>query len=284
MIASRAAGIIVAASVALTLTACSAGTEEDPMPTPDSSSTAAVQDPNPAEPIAQIVSGADVIVRGVIESVEPAVEDADKDVFAAQTATVRVEAVLKGDAPAEISVVKPAGTYYYLVDQAQESHDAKHEGLFALKNTGAGYELFGFVGVFDDSAAPRTFARLLAGGPERLPEATPAQLEEWAKRADIIVFAAARGDSDDMVLHTPRIDFSASATLEPIEVLKGEMPGPLSVVQGPQPEVPGGTWAFPIKDSGQTGVYFIDTSGEVPVVINTTEPSRINQRRVPLGD
>lgn len=282
MTASKA-GLVVIASVALLLTACSATTEEKPMPTP-SSSTAAAQDPNPSEPISELVPAADLIVYGTVESVDAPVEDAGEAAFPAQRAIVHVTEVLKGDADAEITVVKPAGTWYHLVDGAQESRDAKHEGIFVLKADGDAFELFGQVGLHDDSAAQRTFARVLAGSPEHVPAASRAQLAEWAQQADVIVFARAHGAAGDVVLHTPRLDFAASGTLTPIEVLKGEMPEPLDVVRGPQPEVPGGTWAFPVSEQGQTGVYFIDTSGETPIVINTTEPSQINRRQVPVGD
>lgn len=281
---SRAGGLVVVASVALALTACSAGPEEKPMPTtPVSSSSTGPQDPNLSEPISQLATQADVIVYGTVEKVDPAVTDPEQSSFPTQTAQVRVSGVLKGDAPAEITVVKPAGTWYFLADQAQESRDAKHEGILVLKKSGDGFELFGYVGLHDDSAAPRTFARVLAGGPEHVPAATTAQLAEWAAKADIVVFARAKGSADHVTLHTPRVDFSSSGTLTPITVLKGEMPGPLQVVQGPQPDVAGGTWGFPVTDEGQTGVFFIDTSGDVPVVLNTTEPSAINRRQVPLG-
>jgi len=282
MIAKRA-GLVVVASVALTLTACSAVPEEDPMPTPRSSSTAEVQDPNPSEPIGQLVSDADLIVYGEVESVDPQITDVDQDAFPEQTATVRVSKVMKGDAPESITVTKPEGTYYALVDEANDSYDAKHEGVLVLKSTGEGYELLGHVGLHDDSGAQRAFARVLAGQSDRIPNATRAQLAEWADEADIIVFAGVEGDPDAVIWRTPRVDFSSAATLTPIEVIKGQMPEPLDVVQGPQPDVPGGTWAFPISE-GQTGVFFIDTSSGTPTVINTTEPSQINRRQIPNGD
>ncbi|UJP09899.1 hypothetical protein L2X99_16230 [Microbacterium sp. KUDC0406] len=252
------------------------------MPTP-SSSTASVQDPNPAEPISELVQAADLIVYGTVESIDPQIEDTGADVFPAQKATVRVGETLKGEASGEIGVKKPADTWYYLADEAQDSYDGKHEGILVLKKADDGYELFGYVGLHDDSGAQRAFARVLGGQSERIPGATRAQLAEWAEKADIIVFAGAKGDPDDVTLRTPRVDFSASGTLTPIDVIKGDMPEPLEVVQGPQPDVPGGTWGFPVAD-GQTGVFFIDASSGTPTVINTTEPSLINRRQVPTGD
>ena len=254
------------------------------MPTTQPSATPAVSDPNPAERISDLVADADVIAFGVVESVEPAVTDAGADGFPAQTAVVRVDDVLKGDASSTITVSKPDATAYYLTEGSGFSYDARHEGMFVLKAVGdAGYELFGYVGVHDDAGDWQKFERVLAGLPENAPVATPAQLAEWTAQADIVVFASARGDDDDIVLHTPRADFAASATLTPIDVLKGELLEPLHVVQGPQPDVAGGTWAFPVKDEGQTGVFFIDTSSGTPTVINTVNPSSINRRKVPVG-
>jgi len=288
MTVSRASAVFIAsvasaASVALMLTACSASPEEKPMPSTSSSSTAPPQDPNPSEPISQLVPAADLIAYGTVESVDVAIDDAEQETFPQQRATVRITEVLKGEAPAEITVVKPAGTWYRLVDAPQESRAAKHEGIFVLTSSGNDFELSGHVGLHDDSGAQRAFARVIAGQPEQAPAATRAQLTEWAEQADVIVFARARGTEDDVVLHTPRVEFSASGVLTPIEVLKGEMPEPLEVRQAPQPDVPGGTWAFPVSEKGQTGVYFIDMSGETPHVLNTTEPSQINRRNVPLG-
>ena len=254
------------------------------MPTPLPSTTASVSDPNLAEPISELVAAADLIVVGTVESVDSPVANAEEEEeFPAQQAVVKVGDVLKGDPQSTITVTKPDGTWFYLSDHAEASHDAKHEGIFVLKAAGETYDLFGYVGVHDDSAAARKFDRVLAGLPENAPAASREQLAEWAAQADIIVFARARGTEGDVALHTPRVDFSAAATLTPIEVLKGEMPEPLEVVQGDQPDVPGGTWGFPVTDQGQTGVYFIDTSSGTPTVINTTEPSVINRRQVPLG-
>lgn len=254
------------------------------MPTPQPSTTQGASDPNPSEPISELVAGADVITFGTVESVEPAVADADAAEFPAQTAIVRVDNTLKGDAAATITVSKPAGTAYYLAAQPEASFDSRHEGIFVLASAGEdGYELFGNVGVHDDWGNWQKFERVIAGLPEAAPTATKEEIAAWTAQADIIVFASARGADHDIVVQTPRAAFSASATLTPIEVLKGEMPEPLDVVQGPQPEVIGGTWAFPVKDAGQTGVFFIDTSSGTPTVINTSNPSLVNRRKVPVG-
>jgi len=254
------------------------------MPTPQPSTTQGVSAPNPSESISELVTGADVIAFGTVESVEPQVTDAEADEFPAQTAVVRVDDVLKGDAAATITVSKPAGTAYYLTEQPNSAYVSRNEGIFVLRAAGeSGYELFGNVGVHDDWGNWQKFERVLAGLPETAPAATKEELAVWTAQADVIVFASARGADDDIVVHTPRADFSASATLTPIEVLKGEMAEPLDVVQGPQPEVPGGTWAFPVKDEGQTGVFFIDTSSGTPTVINTVNPSSINKRKVPVN-
>ncbi|MFE6996869.1 hypothetical protein ACFVAE_12975 [Microbacterium sp. NPDC057659] len=253
------------------------------MPTPRSS-TAAAQDPNPSEPLSELVPAADLIVYGTVESVDPAITDIDQDVFPVQTATVHVGEVMKGDASETISVTKPADTHYALVGEANGSYDAKHEGIFVLKRSGDAYELFGHVGVHDDAGAQRAFARVLAGQREQISTATPAQIAEWAKEAEIIVFGRAEGDADDVIWHTPRVDFSSSATITPIEVYKGEMSEPLDVVLGPQPDVPGGTWAFPVATEGNIATYFIDTSSGAPTVINTAQPSMLERRQIPLGD
>lgn len=250
------------------------------MPTPLSSATQSVSDPNPNERVSELVAAADLIVVGTVESVDSPITNPDEDLFPAQRAVVRVTEVLKGEAQSTITVVKPEGTWYYFVEQAQPSYDAQHEGIFALKADGGSYELFGYAGVQDDF---QKFARVLAGLSEFAPGASEEQLAAWAAEADIIVFANARGTKADVIFHAPRVDFSSAATLTPIEVLKGEMPEALDVVQGPQPDVPGGTWAFPVTDEGQTGVFFIDTSSGTPTVINTTNPSVLNRRRVPLG-
>lgn len=281
---SKWQGLAVIVSALMVLTACSPVPEEDAMPTPQTTTTQGASAPNPSEPISELVAGADVIAFGTIESVDPVVGDAEAKEFPAQTAVVRVDDVLKGDAPATITVLKPAGTKYYLTDQPTGSYESRNEGIFVLTAAGdAGYELFGNVGVHDDWGNWQKFERVLGGLPEHAPAATKAELAAWTAQADIVVFASARGADDDIVVHTPRVDFSASATLKPIEVLKGEMPEPLDVVQGPQPDVIGGTWAFPVKDEGQTGVFFIDTSSGTPTVINTVNPSSISTNKVPVG-
>ncbi|MGO4681386.1 hypothetical protein [Microbacterium sp. 2MCAF23] len=247
--------------------------------------SAAVSDPNPEEPVAELLAQADLVVVGTVASVDREVAADESRPHAAQTATVDVEQVLKGDAPTTITVTKPADTRYYLTVAPRESYDAKWAGVFTLKRNGDGdgYVLFGNTGVQDDAGALPAFQRVLAGQPERVPAATEAQLKDWAARADIIVFATARGASDQVTLRTPRTDFSTSATLTPIEVLKGTMTAPMQVVQGPQPETVGGTWAFPITEAGEDGVYFIDTSSGTPTVLNTTRPSQINENRIPRG-
>ncbi|MFE6734955.1 hypothetical protein [Microbacterium sp. NPDC057650] len=253
------------------------------MPTPRSS-TAAAQDPNPSEPLSELVPAADLIVYGTVDSVDPVITEIDQDDFPVQTATVSVSEVMKGDAPETITVTKPADTYYALVSEPNDSYDAKHEGIFVLKKDGDAYELFGHVGLHDDSGAQRAFARVLAGQPEQIPAATPGQLAEWVDEAEIIVFGRAKGDPADVIWRTPRVDFSSSATITPIEVYKGDVPEPLDVVLGPQPDVPGGTWAFPVATEGNIATYFIDTSSGTPTVINTVQPSMLDRRQIPLGD
>ena len=176
---------------------------------------------------------------------------------------------------------KPAGTWYYLTAGDLVAEDSKREGIFSLVDEGDGFALFGDSSMRDDAEAYPAFARVLAGGSERPPAATPEQVKKWTAQADVIVFAAARAHDDDIVRHAPRADFSASATLTPIEVLKGDLEEQVDVVQAPQPDVPGGTWAFPVA-STLRGVYFLDTSADVPRVLNTTDPSGINRRRLPL--
>lgn len=278
--AIRASVVVIAAS--LLLTACSAHPEEQPMHTSSTPSSSAA-DPNPQEPVAELLAKADLVVVGKVDAVDVAIDADQPRPRPAQTATVSVEQVLKGEAPTTITVTKPAGTWYFLADATQESYDAKWAGVFTLRKNGAGYELFGNTGVQDDAGALPAFERVLAGQPERAPAATEAELKDWTAQADIIVFATARGASDHVTLRTPRTDFSTSATLTPIEVLKGTMTAPMQVVQGPQPETVGGTWAFPITEAGEDGIYFIDTSSGTPTVLNTTRPSQINENRIPRG-
>jgi len=278
----RTGVVVIAAS--LLLTACSAHPEEETMRTSSTPSpSAAAADPNPQEPVAELLAEADLVVFGKVDSVDVAIDAEHPRPRPAQTATVTVEQVLKGDAPTTITVTKPAGTWYFLTDTTEESYDAKWAGVFTLKRDGEGYVLFGNTGVQDDAGALPAFQRVLAGQPERAPAATEAQLKDWTARADIIVFATARGASDHVTLRTPRTDFSTSATLTPIEVLKGTMTSPMQVVQGPQPETAGGTWAFPVTEAGEDGIYFIDTSSGTPTVLNTTRPSQVNENRIPRG-
>ncbi|MFB7842847.1 hypothetical protein [Microbacterium sp. NPDC056052] len=255
------------------------------MPTSSTPSPSAARaaDPNPQEPVAELLAEADLVVVGKVDSVDVAIDADQPRPRQAQTATVTVDQVLKGEAATTITVTKPAGTWYFLADARQKSYDAKWAGVFTLRKSGTGYELFGNTGVQDDAGALPAFQRVLAGRPERAPAATEAQLKDWTARADIIVFATARGASDHVTLRTPRTDFSTSATLTPIEVLKGTMTAPMQVVQGPQPETVGGTWAFPVTESGEDGIYFIDTSSGTPTVLNTTRPSQINENRIPRG-
>lgn len=283
MSARRWSAFAAFVSVTLVLAACSADPQEDQAPTPESSATDSVSDPNPAERVSVLVDSADLIVRGTIESVDAPVANADDEEFPAQQAVVTVSEVLKGDAQSSITVVKPEGTWYYLSEYPEASYDAKHEGVFVLKAAGDAYDLFGYVGVHDDLGAWQKFDRVLAGLSEDALGATEEQLAAWTAQADIIVFASAQGTEAGIAVHAPRVDFSTTATLTAIEVLKGEMPEPLDVVRGEQPDVPGGTWWFPVKDEGQVGVYFIDTSSGTPTVINTTQPSEVNDRQVPLG-
>jgi hypothetical protein len=104
-------------------------------------------------------------------------------------------------------------------------------------------------------------------------------LEEWVGRADVVVFAAATGDAGRVETRTPRLDWAGAGTLEPIEVLKGELTGSLAVVRGPQPSLPGGTWAFPVQKE-RTGVFFLDMSDNPPTVLNTAAPWDVFARQV----
>ncbi len=277
----RTGAVVIVAS--LLLTACSAHPEEETMRTSSTPSPIAAADPNPQEPVAELIAEADLVVVGKVDSVDVAIDADQPRPRQVQTATVTVDQVLKGEAATTITVTKPAGTWYFLADATEKSYDAKWAGVFTLRKNGTGYELFGNTGVQDDAGALPTFQRVLAGRPERVPAATEAQVKDWAAQADIIVFATARGASDHVTLRTPRTDFSTSATLTPIEVLKGTMTAPMQVVQGPQPETVGGTWAFPVTESGEDGIYFIDTSSGTPTVLNTTRPSQINENRIPRG-
>jgi hypothetical protein len=263
------------AAILLATVACSADQKEQPMRT---ETTTTAERPggdhatDPAEPITQLVADADLIVTGTVIDVTPAA-GTDAQTFGPQTATIEVQSTLKGDAaPGKLAIAKPESTYF-LVDAADASSDRKARagGVFVLRNTGDTPTLLGHVGVHDHEFAGQWFARALAGLPAKLPPPTNDQLKEWVARADVIVFAAATGDADRVETRTPRLDWAETGTLEPIEVLKGELTGPVEVARGPQPAQPGGTWAFPVQKE-RTGVFFLDTSSRPPTVINTAAP------------
>lgn len=223
---------------------------------------------DPAEPITDLVADADLIVTGTV--VEAAAADADDaGTFGRQTATIEVASVLKGAvAVGKLAIVKPESSYF-LTEAEDSDRKARSAGIFVLRNTGDAPELSGYVGVHDHEFAPQWFARALAGMPAKLPPPTREQLADWAARADVIVFGAVTGDPNQVETRTPRLDWAGAGTLEPIEVLKGELSGPLDVTRGPQPAQPGGTWAFPVQTE-RTGVFFVDTANGT--VINTAAP------------
>lgn len=236
---------------------------------------------DPAEPIKDLVAGAELIVTGSVIEVEPATDASDGRTFAPQTATVEVESVLKGAVPpGKLAIAKPESSYY-LAEAADAPSDrkARSGGIFVLRTTGDTPTLLGHVGVHDHEFAPQWFARALAGLPATLPPATTEQLTQWVAAADVIVFAAATGDAGRVETRTPRLDWAEAGTLEPIEVLRGEPAGPLAVARGPQPSLPGGTWAFPVQQE-RTGVFFLDTSSEPPTVLNTAAPWDVNLHQV----
>lgn len=224
---------------------------------------------DPAEPITDLVADADLIVTGTVVEAAPADAADDAGTFGRQAATIEVGSVLKGAAAVgKLAIVKPESPYF-LTEAGDSDRKARSAGIFVLRNTGDTPELIGYVGVHDHEFAPQWFARALAGMPAKLPPPTPEQLAEWAARADVIVFAAATGDANQVETRTPRLDWAGAGTLEPIEVLKGELSGPVDVTRGPQPAQPGGTWAFPVQ-AERTGVFFVDTSNGT--VINTAAP------------
>lgn len=266
------AAILLAAAAS----ACSADHEEQPMRTETTTAERPVDGgdraTDPAEPIPALVADADLIVTGTVSAVARAV-DADERTFGQQTATIEVRSTLKGDpAPEKLSITKPESSYF-LVEAADASSDrrARSGGVFVLRNTGGTPTLLGHVGVHDHEFAAQWFARALAGLPATLPPPTTDQLREWVARADVVVFAAVTGDAGRVETRTPRLDWAEAGTLEPIEVLKGELAGPVEVARGPQPTVPGGTWAFPVQKE-RTGVFFLDTSSGPATVINTAAP------------
>lgn len=274
----KRAGAMVAILLATATGACSADQKEQPVRTDTTTDERPVdggdQATDPAEPITALVADADLIVTGtVVEATPSADADAEARTFGPQTATIEVETTLKGGAaPGKLEIAKPESSYF-LVEPADATSDRKGRsgGVFVLRNTGDTPTLLGYVGVHDHEFAPQWFARALAGLPAKLPPPTSAQLTEWVTTADVIVFAAATGDADRVETRTPRLDWAGAGTLEPIEVLKGELPGPTAVVRGPQPTLPGGTWGFPVQKE-RTGVFFLDTSGGTPTVVNTAAP------------
>lgn len=272
----KRAGAVVAILVAIAACACT-DQKEQPM-RPD---TTTAERPgggrdeatDPAEPIKELVADADLIVRGSVVEVDPSIDATDAPMFDPQTATIAVEATLKGDAePGKLTIAKPESTYV-LVEASDPRNDrkARSSGIFVLRDTGDTPTLFGYVGVHDHEFAPQWFDRALAGLPVKLPPPTDEELSDWVARSDVIVFAAATGDAGRVELHTPRLDWAGVGTLEPIEVLKGELAGHTEVARGPQPTLPGGTWAFPVQQE-RTGVFFLDMSSGPPTVINTAAP------------
>lgn len=228
---------------------------------------------DPAEAIKQLVADADLIVTGSVIEVEPSVNATDAQTFGPQTATIEVGSTLKGDVePGKLIIAKPESRYFLAeASDAPSDRKARAGGIFVLKYAGDTPTLFGYVGVHDHEFAPQWFDRVLAGLPPKLPPPTDDQLSEWVVSADVIVFAAATGDAGRVELRTPRLDWAEAGTLEPIEALKGDLAGPIEVVRGSQPTLPGGTWAFPVQKE-RTGVFFLDMSTEPPTVINTAAP------------
>lgn len=237
---------------------------------------------DPAEPIKELVADADLIVTGSVIEVEPSIDvaaSADTRTFGPQTATIEVESTLKGAVePGKLTVTKPESSYFLASDTSSD-RKARVGGIFVLRDTGDTPTLLGHVGVHDHEFAPQWFARALAGLPAKLPPPTNDQLAEWVAGADVIVFAAATGDASRVEQRTPRLDWADAGTLEPIEVLKGELAAPLAVARGPQPSLPGGTWAFPVQKE-RTGVFFLDTSSGTPMVVNTAAPWDVNIHQV----
>ena len=272
----KRAGAVAAILMAMAAGACSADQKEQPVRTDTTTDERPVdggdQATDPAEPITALVADADLIVTGTVVDAAPAA-DVGTRTFGPQTATIEVETALKGGAgPGKLAITKPESSYF-LVEPADATSDRKgrYGGVFVLRDTGDTPTLHGHVGVHDHEFASQWFARALAGLPAKLPPPTNAQLAEWVDRADVIVFAAATGDAGRVETRTPRLDWAEAGTLEPIEVLKGELAGPTAVARGPQPTLPGGTWGFPVQKE-RTGVFFLDTSGGTPTVINTAAP------------
>ena len=281
----KRAGAVVAVLLATTACASSADQKEQPVRTDTTTDTRPAdggdQATDPAEPITRLVADADLIVTGTVVETAPPAGGTDARTFAPQTATIEVETTLKGGAgPGKLTITKPESSYY-LVEATDPAGDrkARSGGVFVLRDTGDTPTLLGHVGVHDHEFAPQWFARALAGLPAKLPAPTHDQLQEWADRADVIVFAAATGDAGRVETHTPRLDWAETGTLEPIEVLKGDLTGAVAVTRGPQPTQPGGTWAFPVQKE-RTGVFFLDTSSGTPTVINTAAPWDVTTTQV----
>jgi hypothetical protein len=281
----KRAGVVLAIVVATAASACSADQKEQPM-RPETTTDARPGDggdaaTDPAEPITDLVANADLIVTGSVIEVDPAIDATDTSTFAAQTATIEVSAAMKGDVPpGKLTIAKPESAYF-LAEATDASSDrkARSGGVFVLRNTGDTPTLFGYVGVHDHEFAQQWFERVLAGLPVKLPPPTKDELTQWVSTSDVIVFGAATGDAGRVETHTPRLDWADAGTVEPIEVLKGDLPGPVAASRGPQPSLPGGTWGFPVQTE-RTGVFFLDTSSGQPVVVNTAAPWDVNIHQV----
>jgi hypothetical protein len=273
----KRAGAVLAIVLAMSAGACSADQKEQPMrpetTTDERPGNGGDKATDPAEPINALVGEANLIVTGSVIEVEPSINATNAQTFGQQTATIEVESTLKGDVkPGKLAVTKPESSYFLAAGgDAGSDRNARSGGIFVLRDTGANPTLFGHVGVHDHEFAPQWFARVLAGLPAKLPPPTNEQLAEWAARANVIVFAAATGDAARIETHTPRLDWAGAGTLEPIEVLKGNLAGRVAVARGPQPTLPGGSWAFPVQKE-RTGVFFLDMSSQPPTVINTAAP------------
>lgn len=273
----KRAGAVIAILVAIVAGACTADQKEQPMRTETTTDERPGEGrdeaTDPAEPIKELVADADLIVTGSVIEVEPSINATNAQTFDPQTAMIEVESTLKGDVePGKLAITKPESPYFLAeASDAPSDRKARSGGIFVLRDTGDTPTLFGHVGVHDHEFAPQWFERVLAGLPAKLPPPTNDQLAEWVARSDVIVFAAATGDAGRVETRTPRLDWAEAGTLEPIEVLKGDLAGPIDVARGPQPSLPGGTWAFPVQKE-RTGVFFLDMSSEPPTVINTAAP------------
>lgn len=281
----KRAGAVMAILVAVAAGACTADQKEQPMrpetTTDERPGEGRDEATDPAEPIKELVADADLIVTGSVIEVEPSINATNAQTFDPQTATIEVESTLKGDVqPGKLTITKPESPYFLAeASDAPNDRKARPGGIFVLRDTGDTPTLFGYVGVHDHEFAPQWFERVLAGLPARLPSPTKDQLSEWVARSDVIVFAAATGDAGRVETRTPRLDWAEAGTLEPIEVLKGDLAGHIEVARGPQPTLPGGTWAFPVQKE-RTGVFFLDMSSQPPTVINTAAPWDVDSHQV----